>query len=116
MRWLLVSGGQRAVGAKVDIGTASASLVGTYVTLGDIQITNPRRPRTNLVAADRVELDFDSGALLHKRAVANRGIIRGLRFGTPRAMSGELPNTPHDRGEPIPEDAASEDNIDLAGR
>ena len=42
--------------------------------------------------ADRCELDFAVGPLLHKQAVIESGTVSGLRFGTPRDISGALPD------------------------
>lgn len=85
------SGGQAAAGARVDVAKSEASLLQTAVVLSGIQVANRDEPMTNLVEADHLELDFDSAALLRKQAVVKYGAIRGLRFGTTRIASGELP-------------------------
>ncbi len=84
--------GQTAVGARVDIAHSKASLLSTKVALRGVQVANPEKPLTNLVEADAIELDFDAGSLLRKKAVVTKGTIRGLRFGSPRVASGELPD------------------------
>jgi uncharacterized protein (TIGR03545 family) len=93
-KYALVVSGQRAVGAKVEVAAARASVLRGKVALEGIQITNPRRPLENLVAADRLELDFETDAALRRKAIASRGVLRGLRFGTPRTTSGALPDAP----------------------
>lgn len=96
--WLIkqaaISSGQSAVGARVEIASAEASIFKTQLALRDIKIANPGKPMQNLVEASSVELDFDSDGLLRKKAVVSRGAIRGLRFGTERTESGQLPDAP----------------------
>ncbi|WP_425395525.1 TIGR03545 family protein [Aeoliella sp.] len=91
LQWAMVSGGEAAVGAKVDVGRVKASLLETRVAIRDVAVTNPRSPMKNLVEADRIEIDFDSAALLRKKLIAEYGVISGLDFGTVRETSGELP-------------------------
>ena len=91
LRWGLISGGESSVGAKVDIGSVKSSLLETRVLVRDIAVANPRSPMKNLFAADRVEVDFDSHALLRKKLIADYGIVSGLEIGSPRETSGALP-------------------------
>lgn len=89
-RRLLVALGERTVGAQIDVASARASVLWGRVALEGIQVANPRRPLENLVAADCIELDLETGPLLHRRAIASSGVVRGLRFGTARRTSGAL--------------------------
>ncbi|MEQ8848488.1 hypothetical protein [Botrimarina sp.] len=89
LRWAAINAGQGAVGAKVEVGGSKVSLLGARAVLADVAVANPRRPMENLVEAERIELDFDSAALTHRSAVG-RGLVRGLRFNTPRSESGAL--------------------------
>lgn len=84
-------GGESALGARVDIEQSQASLLGTRVSLRGVQIANPEKPTSNLVEAEAIELDLDAAAMLRKQAVVSFGVVRGLRLGTPRLTSGELP-------------------------
>ncbi len=90
LRSSVVEGGQAAIGARVELGKASVSLLDAKADLYDLAITNPQRPMENLLEAERVELDFETDSLLRRKAVAQRGSIRGLQFGTPREESGAL--------------------------
>lgn len=100
IRWAIVSGGESAVGAKVDIGNVKASLLETRLAVCDVAVANPRSPMKNLVQADRIEIDFDSTALLRKKFIADYGVISGLDFGTPRETSGQLPEAELAADEP----------------
>ncbi len=100
LKWGAVSAGQAATGAKVEIDKLKASLLGARVSIGHVQFADPRNPMQNLVEADSIELDFDGNALLHRSAVADLGVIRGLRFNTQRVASGELEKVEAEEKEP----------------
>lgn len=93
LRSSVVDGGQAAIGARVELGKASVSLLNAKADLFDLAITNPQRPMENLLEAERVELDFEIDSLLRRKIVAQRGSIRGLQFGTERAESGAIEET-----------------------
>lgn len=102
LKWAATGAGQEMVGAKVEIGASKVSLLRTSASLAGVRIANPNRPMENLLEAERIDLDFDSGALTHRSAVA-RGAVRGLRFGTPRDESGALdPKDPAEAGGAAP--------------
>src|SRR5262245_45433642 len=79
-----VESGQAMFGAKVDVGHALVSVTRHHVSLRDVCVTDPRRPLTNFVEAERCEFDLATGPLLHKRTEIERGSVTGLRFATPR--------------------------------
>ena len=61
----------------------------------------------NLFEADRIEVDFNTSALLRKKLIADYGIVSGLEFSTPRQTSGELPDSdPNAEGSHAPSWAA----------
>ena len=90
IHWAIVSHGEKVVGAKVDVTSTTASVVGAYVSLQGIQIADPNTPQNNLVEADQLDLKFEAKALLQKKAIVSHGKLRGLRFGTLREMRGGL--------------------------
>ncbi|MGI9457645.1 MAG: TIGR03545 family protein [Aeoliella sp.] len=90
VRWGLVAGGEASVGAKVEIGGVTTSLLRTRLHINAVAVANPNSPMKNLLEADRVEIDFSSSALLRKKLIADYGIVSGLKFSTPRETSGEL--------------------------
>ncbi|TWT37025.1 hypothetical protein KOR34_19720 [Posidoniimonas corsicana] len=94
VRYAAVQSGQAAVGARVEVAGSSASLLGTRAELTGISVADPRDPMTNLFEAQRLSLDFDSSAALRRKAWVSEGELSGLRFGTPRDTSGELPARP----------------------
>ncbi|MCH2118328.1 MAG: TIGR03545 family protein [Pirellulales bacterium] len=90
IHWAIVSHGEKVVGAKVDVTSATASVVGAYVSLQGIQITDTDAPQKNLVEADQLDLKFETKALLQKKAIVSHGKLRGLRFGALREKRGDL--------------------------
>lgn len=94
VKWSVERGGTSVVGARVDVGSARLSLLQGNVTLRGLQVTNPRRPMTNMLDAE--ELVFDLGLLpaLEKKIVIDTVAARGIRFNTPRQVSGAIPRKP----------------------
>lgn len=89
-RWALVSLGQQAVGAKVEIADLQLSLTDTKVRLADVQVADPSAPERNLVRAGELTLDLDRPALLRRQLIVREGRISGLRFSSDRTTSGRL--------------------------
>lgn len=86
-------GGSRLVGAAVEVDSTRVALFDTRATLRGLRAADPNRPMRNLFEADLIEIDFDADALLRRSAVAERGVVRGLRFGGDRETSGALIET-----------------------
>ena len=51
------------------------------MVFSDVRLTNQRPAPDNALEADRCELNFATGPLLHKQAIVESGRISGLRFG-----------------------------------
>ena len=90
LRYAVVSGGQSAVGAKVELDNAVVSVLEARATLAGLRVANPKRPMENLLEAEKIELDFESDSFLRKKVIANHGVVRGIKFNTPRETSGAL--------------------------
>lgn len=90
LRHAVVGGGEQAIGARVELGDSTVSLAKARATMKDLKIADPKRPMQNLLEAERITLDFEADSLLRKRAIAEHGVVSGLRFGTPRETSGAL--------------------------
>ncbi|MGL4513229.1 MAG: TIGR03545 family protein [Lacipirellulaceae bacterium] len=87
----IVHGGQAAVGARVEVDRSVVSLRHAHASIAGVRFANPSKPMENAVDVERIELDFESGSLLRGQVVASHGVVSGLKFGTPRTESGELP-------------------------
>lgn len=90
LRTSVIQAGQSATGAKVELTEASVSLLNAHASIEGLQVANPKRPMENLLEADSIDLDFELDSLLHRKAVAELGSVKGIRFNTPRSKSGIL--------------------------
>src|SRR5262245_24901215 len=86
----VVESGESAVGARVGVAHARVSVGGRQVLLQHVRMADPRRPLVNLIEADRCEFNLATAPLFKKRVVVESGRISGLRFETPREVSGVL--------------------------
>lgn len=93
LRWSLIRAGQRAVGAKVELGDVTTSLRQGRIHIQSLQIANPNSPLKNLMEASEMQLVVDVPALLHRQLVVHDGAITGLKFSGQRATSGALPDS-----------------------
>ncbi len=101
LRYAVIAGGQSAAGAKVELDGSVVSVLEARATLTGLRVANAKRPMENLVEAEKIELDFESDSFLRKKVISNHGVVRGLKFNTPRENSGAL----QPKDEPIASDA-----------
>jgi uncharacterized protein (TIGR03545 family) len=97
---IIVSSGESATGAKVELASVETSLWNGQVQLRDLQIANPQSPMSNLLDAEHAELQLDMNALFHKRVVIKNGEISGIEFNTERTESGALEIVIDENSEP----------------
>lgn len=90
LRYAVIAGGQAAVGAKVELDSSAVSVLEARATLTGLRVANAKRPMENLLEAEKIELDFESDSFLRKKVIANHGVVRGVKFNTPRETSGAL--------------------------
>ncbi|WP_197530493.1 TIGR03545 family protein [Bythopirellula polymerisocia] len=90
LEWAIVTSGQSATGAKVEIAELTSWIRAGKIELRDLQVANPDAVMRNLVQADHIVLQLDSLALLHNRVVVTNGAITGIELDTERSTSGEL--------------------------
>ncbi len=93
--------GTRIIGAQVDLADADLHLLPLGITLNDLQVTNPDRPMTNAVQAQRIEFSLDSLNLLRRKIIIDTLSLDGIRFSTPRNRSGAVPTSKS--GQQVPE-------------
>lgn len=82
--------GTAFVGARVELEEADVRLSEGVVMLRGLQVTNPRKPMTNLLEADQIVVNVRMAPLLEKKIIIDTVALRGLRFGTPRETSGAV--------------------------
>ena len=100
--------GTRIIGAQVELAEADLHLLPLGITLGDLQVTNPERPMTNAVQAQRIELSLDGLKLLQRKIIVDTLSLDGIRFNTPRSRSGAIKSTDSKQKEPKTDKGVSE--------
>ncbi len=94
LRWAMITAGQAAIGAKVEVAQVHTSLRGGELVVTSLAAANPQKPMRNLIQADEVRLEIDGAQLLRNRVVIHDGSISGLQFDSQRAASGALEVAP----------------------
>ncbi|MDH4046472.1 MAG: hypothetical protein OEW06_18645, partial [Gemmatimonadota bacterium] len=82
--------GTAFVGARVELDEADVRLSEGVVMLRGLRVTNPRKPMTNLLEADRIVVNVRMAPLLEKKIIIDTVALRGLKFGTARETSGAI--------------------------
>ncbi len=101
---------QHAVGAEVNVSDAELSLVKGRLNIGELQITNPEKPKFNLFEARQITTDLSISALLAKRIVVDEITMDTLRRDSERKHPGRIikkapPEKPAEKPEKVPDTA-----------
>jgi uncharacterized protein (TIGR03545 family) len=86
--------GSRIVGAKVELAEADLTLLPFGVGLTELQVTNPDEPMRNMFEIEHIRLAMEIGYLLQRKVVGEEMTLDGVRFDTPRKVSGQLVDKP----------------------
>ncbi|MBS0265300.1 MAG: TIGR03545 family protein [Planctomycetes bacterium] len=92
LRYASIYGAQKAMGAKVEIGSLKTGFWPLGLVLGDVRVADRNAPGTNLIEFDSLTMDLSGPALSRKSFVVEDGELSGLRWATPRKDSGLLPD------------------------
>lgn len=90
----LVSAGQAANGARVDIGSLRTRWLKGTLAITDVQVASAEETMKNSVSFSEALFQLDVSAALRGKAVVRQASISGIRFGTARKRDGRLPRTP----------------------
>lgn len=99
LRFGVISAGQRAARAKVDIAGLETTFFSPTLKAANIAIANRKRPGTNLVEFADLRGKLELPALLKRSFIVNEASVSGLRWDTKRADSGLLPGEEPDLSE-----------------
>ncbi|MET1255003.1 TIGR03545 family protein [Aliikangiella maris] len=83
--------GSEALGAKVELESVDLSLFPLGVSLNHLVAADPNAPMSNLFDAQKITFAVDSSMLLWKKVIIDELTIDGVKSGTQRQTSGELP-------------------------
>lgn len=87
----IISAGQFAVGAKVEIDYLKTSFKNCSVTINGFRAADKNNYFKNLVDIEKARFDVRFAPLLRKKVVIDEMSLDGLRWQTDRKTSGELP-------------------------
>lgn len=90
----IVSGGQAAAGAKVELGSLRTRWRSATLELRSLSVADKEAPMRNVLELSRASFQLDGSALLRGKVVVREAAIEGIRSGTPRKSSGALPEPP----------------------
>lgn len=91
LKKIIISAGQTAVGAKVEIDYLKTSFKNCSVTINGFRAADKNNYFKNLVDIEKVRFDVRFAPLLRKKVVIDEMSVDGLRWQTDRKTSGELP-------------------------
>jgi len=83
--------GTEQLGALVELDKADVHIFPLGVEFYGLKVTNPFSPMTNAVEVEKISVELDKERLLKKKVLVNEMKVLGVRFGTPRKTSGEVP-------------------------
>lgn len=87
----IISAGQFAVGAKVEIDYLKTNFKNCSVTINGFRAADKNNYFKNLVDIEKARFDVRFAPLLRKKVVIDEMSLDGLRWQTDRKTSGELP-------------------------
>ena len=91
LKKVIISTGQVAVGAKVEIDYLKTSFKNCSVVINGFRAADKNNYFKNLVDIEKARFDVRFAPLLRKKVVIDEMSIDGLRWQTDRKTSGELP-------------------------
>lgn len=96
LKWAVESGGTAVVGARVDVARAKLGILDGRVALEGLAVTDPSAPMTNMFEVEALVFKVGLLPALERKVVIDTVAARGIRFGTPRRVSGAIPQKPND--------------------
>lgn len=95
----LIDASQRAARAKVEIDGLETTFFAPTLKAAGIRVADRKHPGTNLVEFAELHAKLEGVPLLKKSFVVEEATVRGLKWGTPRADSGLLPDEEPEQGD-----------------
>lgn len=98
LRWGLIRGAQAVNGAKVDIDKVATTFFPPSFKADGVQIADRGEPGFNRLQFDAFEMSLAGKPLFLKRKlIVEEGKLTGLKWGAPRADSGQLERKPESK-------------------
>jgi len=83
--------GSKIVGAKVDVQSVDVGILKTHMVIRGLAVASKDDEWKNIFEADRLAFDYAFVPLLSKKLVIEEMAVTGMKWGTPRKISGALP-------------------------
>ena len=87
----LTMGMQKIFGARTDIARVNVEIFKATITINGLQQANANEPMKNLFEIEKTEVKFNLTEALRGKFDAQNIEVTGLKIGTDRTYSGELP-------------------------
>ena len=100
--------GTEMLGAKVDVGHVKLRLNPASITLLNVAATDVDKPMQNLFEFDKAEASIELLKLMMGQTIVNDLELQGLRFETPRKISGAIATKPKTAEQETEEKSALE--------
>ena len=92
---------QSVTGAKADIRQLTTGFFPPRMSIDGVALASARKPGTNLVQFDRMNLRLAGQPLLRRCYVVDEAVVTGVRFNTSRNDSGQLEYQEEHSGGPL---------------
>jgi uncharacterized protein (TIGR03545 family) len=91
IRKAIISAGEMAFGAKVDVASVKTKFSNMSVAIAGITVANRQEPMKNMFEAGSVSFSMRPLPLLSKKLIIEEMAVDGIAWGTARKVSGALP-------------------------
>lgn len=90
VKWSLENTMEAMTGAQVDLSRVNLDLLNLAVSIGDLQVANPRNTWRNLLQAKDVRFRVEPGPLFYGKTIIEEIAMEELMLNTPRKTDGKL--------------------------
>jgi len=107
--------GSRALGAQVDVGSVTTSLMDQSIRIRGIEIANADKLEENIVEVADFAFDFDLGQAVSKKLIVDELTAEGIAFNTKRKTPAKPVKKPAGEKEPEPEEKDTGKGMEIPG-
>ena len=104
------TGMQKVFGARTDIARVNVQILKATVTIDGLQQANASEPMKNIFEIDKTQIKFNLTEALRGKFDAQNIEVTGLKIGTDRKYSGELPASQKAAANPLIKKAVAATN------
>src|SRR3989339_1357080 len=91
LKWAAIRGGESAAGAKVEIKGLKTEFFPPSLAVSGVTVADRTDPWKNIIQFDSLRMSLEGRPILEKKIIVREASLEGLRTGTKREKSGELP-------------------------